>query len=861
MQAESPELQVVKTMAKKAVMSAASSLHSDEGPDDEFRPMKISIVTTNRAETRDEGEETLFDKENENEIRMGGDDERETDERETYEDNGREEPADSPSVHTDASKEEDQIKTALSELTTDFKNESATSLEPEGEKPEETDIEITLDSHTNSVALFDTSFLDEEIERNEVDDDDLSVVSKSVVDESSKNVKEAEAMAKEMRRQLEESLAEFSKSPNVSIDAMEMQEPSANVGDVLPASSSSDSVDFYTKDKILEMASHSSDPVESTHRIELSIVGQTLETASVSSLSSAKSVTPLRRPRPAFRRRPSTASWTNTTEEVDTATPKVAKFFRSLPITQQQQKLMENCVIPAVFLVVSVAICRTFFHPSLKVGNNQSTTWALTWTILCIVAVVAPVCALEYMMLSGLLTGTVVQEALTKYPEVKKFLKDVRRMRLKAGWWYTSEVRTLRKDLEATHAYMLLQQEDSSKSRREEDDEDKDARSIQRQMSREDHRREKAQLEKVFGGERSEWYSVKDELMTEALTEKEKRAQLQDQLETEQQKQKQLAEQKVLLENNIEVERSSWDSERKSLKEDVKHAIDEANEVKDTLECQISQLMDANDAKYEIEIKTLKGKFLGQKLNFERILEEAKGEQHVSRQCVQNLQSVLEEERSEWNSEREGLEEKVRTANTERDESIVVRDGASLQHELKAKESKIKAQEESIQQLENIISIQGLMSRHDEWQAANHHVGQLLVASRAVLEASVVASETPELAGNFRNSLKEYTSASASAKKYMDEQTCHVDEIAELPASFVAASATSTVAKVSNPWFKHAPLWEQIRYKTKMWASLATINSTTDLKAAMKIICSGVFVGTGVGLGLLHLRKQQQPFR
>jgi hypothetical protein len=1067
MQAESAEIQVHKTMAKKLVMNGASSLHSEEGPDDEFRPVKISVVTTTRVETRDEGDAIALY--NENEIRLDGDDERESDERETYEDNGREKPADSPSVHTNDSNEEDHIKTVVSELTTDFKNESATPLEPEGEKPEEPIIEMTLSNHNNSVALFDASLLDEASEEGEVDDDDLSVVSKSVVDESSKNVEEAEAMAEEMKRQLEESLAEFSNSPNASVDDMETKEttePSANVEDELPISSSSDSVDFYTKNKILQLACHPSDPVEGDHRLKLPVVGPTLETASVSSSSSANSAVPLRRPRPAFRRRPSTASWTSP-EETDTSTPKAAKSFPSLPISQQQQQLLERCVVPAVFLIVSLAICRNFFHPWLKVGNDRSTSWALTWTVLCIVAVVAPVCALEYMLLGGLLTGTVIQEALAKYPEVKKFLKDVRRMRLKAGWWYTSEVRTLRKDLEATHADMLLQQEDSSKSRRVEDDDEQDARSIQRQMSREDHRREKAQLEKVFEGERSEWYSVKDELMTKSLTEKEKSAQLQDQLETEQQKQKKLAEQKELLENNIEVERaqwkfsrasleealktavagqqdnksskeffskmeqtrdeernlwekecegfqatiqqaeedsrrvqlehegkfrlfdemratkqSNWDSERKSLKEAVKDAIDEAKAVKDTLECQICQLMDANDAKYEKEINTVKGKFLVQRMNLEKTLEEAKGEQHVSRKCVQNLQSVLEEERSEWNSEREALEEKVRTAKAERDVSIQkleqtetvfegeratwpVGDEATLQQELKSKGSKIKALEESIQQLENIISIQasieersskadreankftpvayivpvdadsrsielsssnagndntatttesssyyswvqkvqethnkekhellkGLMSRHVQWQAANHHVGQLLVASRAVLEASVVASETPELARNFRNSLKEYTSASASAKKYMDEQTCHVDKIVEVPASFVASaddsaeitattsstsnsssntssssSLSSSIAKVSNPWLKNAPLWEQMRSsmvttKTNMWSSLATINSKTSPKAAMKTICSGVFVGTGVGLGLFQLRKQQQQFR
>jgi hypothetical protein len=81
MQAESAEIQVHKTMAKKLVMNGASSLHSEEGPDDEFRPVKISVVTTTRVETRDEGDAIALY--NENEIRLDGDDERESDERET----------------------------------------------------------------------------------------------------------------------------------------------------------------------------------------------------------------------------------------------------------------------------------------------------------------------------------------------------------------------------------------------------------------------------------------------------------------------------------------------------------------------------------------------------------------------------------------------------------------------------------------------------------------------------------------------------------------------------------------------------------------------------------------------------------
>jgi len=259
---------------------------------------------------------------------------------------------------------------------------------------------------------------------------------------------------------------------------------------------------------------------------------------------------------------------------------KVATFLSSLPLTHPQKLALETVGIPALLLSVAVAICRTFFHPWLKAGNN--TTWALTWTVLCIVAVVAPVCALEYMLLSGLLAGTALQEAFAKYPEVKMFLKDVRRMRLKAGWWYPSEVRTLRRDLESTNAEILLQQQElslattrasASASFQDGGEDDDDARSLQHQMSREEHHREKTQLERLFEGERFDWCNAKEELMAEASIEKEKNAQLRHRLELEEQKQHQLTAQKEQLENNTEVERALWNTSRASLEEALKTAV------------------------------------------------------------------------------------------------------------------------------------------------------------------------------------------------------------------------------------------------------------------------------------------------
>jgi len=214
--------------------------------------------------------------------------------------------------------------------------------------------------------------------------------------------------------------------------------------------------------------------------------------------------------------------------------------------------------------------------------------------------------------------------------------------------------------------------------------------------------------------------------------------------------------------------------------------------VKDDLECQICQLMDAKDAKYERAIQDLKVRFTVQKMALEQLLEESKGEQHVSRRCVQNLQSVLEEERAEWNVAREALEESIITAtaelgdahhklehtetifeqerntwqiarttfedalvaankNTNKNKSknngLVVTNAVkaaeqetpyiktSLQQDLKLKESKIKALEESIQQLENIIMIQETIekSNNDNTNTKNRRATANREAAAATL--------------------------------------------------------------------------------------------------------------------------------
>jgi len=937
---ESAEIPVQGTVAKKVVVRTVPSYLSEdqstEGPADEFRPVKISIVTTTR-ETRDEG----YD----NEFRMDEDNEREPHKEEDRE--GVE------SIEMRESPEEDAA------LADDLKEEDAQSVVSDlgkshyQETSQQPVIEMNFTSGSKNVALFDASLLDEESDDESSDDDDLSVVSKSIVQESSKNVEEAEFLAKEMQRQLAESLEEYSKNPSVDEMEQETEEPIESSEPIedeteLPTSSSSDSASevYYSQHKILNLArSTSADITVSDHRIELPVSNSTAETESMSSSSSIgenSTATPQQRLRTSFRnRRPSNASWANV-EEADSATPQVAGHYQNRNITQQQQQILETVVIPAVFLIVAVAICRTFFHPWLKVGNDQSNVWALTWTILCILAVVAPVCALEYMLLGGLLAGTVVQEALAKYPEFKKLLKDVRRMRLKAGWWYPSEVRTLRKDLEATNAEILLNLQAAS-MKLSRDEEHSDDRSLMRTMSREEQHREKAQLEKDFDNERSEWNATKEILMADASAEKDTNAKLRDQLETEQQKQKQIAAQKEQLENNIEVERaqwkfarvsledalktavaaqkddaktndffikmeeardeertlwekerqgfqatiqqaeddavriqqeheekikqfeeiraskqSEWDTERKSLKEAVKNALDEAKEAKDSLECKICQLMDENDADRARQIQSLKMQFIAEKKALEERLEESRGEQNVSSKCVENLQTVLEAERAEWKEERIALEEKIRTTRSECDnlqqknratQEVGQKDSfkTSLQQELNSKESKIKALQVSIEQLENIISVQESVEGNNQKadrEAANHYVKKVLESAKAVLEA-------PESSDMFQESLTNHVAVTVSAKVYVDELVSKKvgNEIPEVVNVYIEEDDDSEaiVVEVSNPWLRNAAMWQHL------WSSL--MNVRTDPKAAMRTICSGIVLGTGLGLGLSHMRK------
>ena len=351
MQDESPEFKVRSTIAKKLDLSASASLYSNdsEGPDDEFRPVKISVISS-AQETRDEGD--AFETEKLKNANMGGNDERAADE-----ENGREE-AEVTEMRDDNLEQEIEVtyssgtndeQTVISALgkSQDQDNNTTSSselMEPEGEKSDESIIKIDISPQRTGVALFDTSLLDAESEGGTTKGDELSVVSKSVVDESSKNVEEAEALAKEMKRQLAKSLAEFSISPKAPIADDLDAEIEEKVGskdslgekeNELPSSESSVS-SYYSKTEVLKLVKPVDSEVEGNHRIELPMVDTPLDAVSVSSSSSSKASVGHRRPRSSFRhRRPSTSSWANATEEAaDSASPKAVQFLSSLPITK-----------------------------------------------------------------------------------------------------------------------------------------------------------------------------------------------------------------------------------------------------------------------------------------------------------------------------------------------------------------------------------------------------------------------------------------------------------------------------------------------------------------------------------------------
>lgn len=846
MRDESAEIQVHSTNARKLVLAPAVANYSDE--------------FGTEASTHDNRDD-MYDRTMHNGD-IVRDYQRETDCRDEEEETRD----DDIEVSYSLSKKDDESyhQSVISALGKSHSQEHETNsltetIQTECEQPKKAIIEITDE------ALFGTSIL-EHFEKNggASNEDNLSLVSKSLVDESSKNVVEAEAMAEKMKRQLEESLSEFSNSPKpsvteeVSLDSCSVDTP------------------FCSKDQILQLVKSIDSSADGTHSIV-----SALDAASVSSASAMH----LRRQRSRFRqRRPSTSSWKNATDDsLGTASPRVLQFISSLPLNKQQQQFLQNVVIPSTFLLASVTICRAFFHPWLKVGHEQSNTWALTWTILCILAVVAPICALEYMLLSGLLAGTPIQEVTVKYPEIKRFLKDVRRMRLKAGWWYPAEVRALRKDLEGK----VVDQDEDSRS----------VRSTVSTMSREELHKHRSELETEFDGARKEWLNVKEQLLADATSEKDKSAQLQDELDAEQQKLKQITAQKDRLETNIEVEReqwkctqasleealraavheedddffekmerardeernqweteregfqatiqqseenileivkeyehkvklfhetavskqAKWDEERKSLQEAVHNVASEAKLVKNALELQICRLMDAKDEVNDTDTRAAKIEFLREKQELKKMLEEAQKEKDVSIQCVANLQSVMAEERAEWESARRVLEEETKSAKSECDilsNSLKLAE-ATLEEERESRENTEEAQSPADDCVTSILR-QQLKSKEATIRALQITIQQLEI--KADREADISGSESVEAA-----------IAQGAAKGTQDSE-----------------ATEEQIVKAFDPWLKGVLILEYIRARAGSPETIA------------KAIGSGLVVGTSIGLGLFHLRSTKQ---
>eukprot|EP00532_Pseudo-nitzschia_australis_P009436 CAMPEP_0168178764 /NCGR_PEP_ID=MMETSP0139_2-20121125/9379_1 /TAXON_ID=44445 /ORGANISM="Pseudo-nitzschia australis, Strain 10249 10 AB" /LENGTH=1440 /DNA_ID=CAMNT_0008098339 /DNA_START=206 /DNA_END=4524 /DNA_ORIENTATION=- len=756
---EAVEMKIKTTLNSKVLVSVYGQDDLQEGPDDEFRELM-------KEETRDEDDVGLLSNSNNksnsnhnhnhnhNELRANGASERTTSEyKSTEEDTDvREEPEltsiekeesfqgdedHSPSIvesGTQNTSSLDALQNVLSSQST-----SVALFDDALWDADEEDTEDETTSHNKTTTIdmdvdinLDTNFDTDTDTNTNAGDDDHTVESrsKSVVDESTKNVDKAEALAKEMQRLLAESLAGFtSATPSPSMDDMggdndnkdgnkkqqhtggnnnidsnsrailanhpatidenDLDQQGQQRGFLHPHGDSSSATDldvsvghtpqnssafYYSEQKILKLATVPvPSPDGSNGGIDDAVSDEQKHHVDVSSFHSRSTdgsgslpgttAVPLQRQRPSFRyRRPlinstivgdlghANASSTLNTSSASTPTT------QSLPLSRhkQFQRVLESIVMPALFLVAAVAICRYFFHPWLRVGNEQSTAWALVWTILCIAAVMAPVFALEYMLLSGLLAGTALQKALQKYPDVKNFFKDVRRIRLQAGWWYPSEVRTLRNDLEATNAEIVLKQQQQL-------GDDQETRSLQRLRSREQEHRERVLLEKLVDNERAGWVAVKEQLVASISVEKEQTAVFREKLEKEENKHKELASCKEQLEEDMEAERDAWNATRTRLEEALKMAVaslkDETNQSNLLSHMRIER--EEERADWQTERERFQTKIQQAEEKTVRIQQELETKIH-------ELDEVQATKQAEWNTECKSLNEALKNASEEK---------------------------------------------------------------------------------------------------------------------------------------------------------------------------------------------------
>jgi hypothetical protein len=556
------------------------------------------------------------------------------------------------------------------------------------------------------------------------DDDDLSVVStrsKSAVDESSKNVDKAEALAKEMQR----ILAEFQSTPSPSMDttatatatAVQQQQKSVadNKAQLAPAldnngiikndeegqevsTPANDTAFYYSKEKVLALAAAAAAAaVKDGTSISSSASSSSSDVSGTSTPTAATAVPlrPRRRPTP-FGRRSSSSS-----ELKKTATATTSAISPSSATKKKASKasvLLESIVLPISFLVLAVGgvICRHSFggaHQQDSTATPTSSTSttsvssSLVWTILSIVIIVAPVLVLEYIVMGSFLSGTALQDSIDKMPELKRFLIEVRRKRLRAGWWYASEVRTLRRDIDETNKEIIEEQQHQQQQQKDaaDQDDDSDARSLQHQMSREQHNNTRRKLEDLFDGERAGWIVVKEQLAAALISEKEINGKIQKEFMEEKEKQNLLQKKEhEQHELDMDAERSQWNTARKSLEQALSTAAAALEDETKTSElyAQMEQSRDVERNQWETERAKLKSVI--QKANEEE--KEAKAQHAVFKEestkakndakkmqdefvnatkAQEEYKSSIEEMTAEHDVERAGFEAVLETANEE----------------------------------------------------------------------------------------------------------------------------------------------------------------------------------------------------
>ena len=262
-----------------------------------------------------------------------------------------------------------------------------------------------------------------------------------------------------------------------------------------------------------------------------------------------------------------------------------------------------------------------------------------------------PIVLLEYACFGSSLISSSrgpLHHFVEENPELKKFLKAVRRKRLRAGWWYPAEVRTLRKDLDKQQQHQRSQQQQS--------DEESEARSLQRQLQSEQHERERRQLVDLLEGERAEWVVVKEQLTLAVEQEKASNATLHNELLHEAHKVHQLNDKQCQLEGDLDLERSQWNDARTGLQRQLSAAIAaQADETK------TRDLVEQMEVSYNEERKHREV----ERTRWQRTSDNTKAEiedlKALHSTENQESEQKFEDKMREWDSERRALQLEVET--------------------------------------------------------------------------------------------------------------------------------------------------------------------------------------------------------